>query len=224
MAKLRKVFAGGGLLTVLGLLVASALPAFAGYLKIANTYDDFQGVVFSSAWTYAFLIALVVITWVLTGVLGLLAGPKRWGLFAIVVGAVVGVLVCSPVDIVAMRGADAPGNPQRHRVVNLSGPLEELLTDRLDDRVRDKQAGETAVFVEEYVGRGKRGKADLTRRLDRSLRASDDDLSPGERRRVQDDVAAILETRRIDFETRLRRIARELYEAGLRDTVQALAR
>lgn len=211
------------LLAIPAVLVATALPAFAGYLKISNTYDDFQGEVFSSAWTYLFLLVLVLVTWALVGLLGFIVGPNLWGPFAVVVGAVVGVLVMSPLAIAPLRGADAPGHGERHRLVNLSGPLEELLTDKLDDRVRSKQDSETAAFVDAYLGRGKGAKADLTRRLDRSLRADDDDLSRGQRRRVKADVEAILRTRRVRFDTRLRRIARVLYEAGLRDTVQRLA-
>jgi hypothetical protein len=223
MAKLRELFGGTRLLTFGGVLVATALPVFVGYLKISNTYDDFQSEVFSCAWTYLFLLALVIATWVLVALLGFLVGPNWWAPFAIVVAAVVGVLISSPLAIVPLRGADAPGNRERDRLVNLTGPLEQLLTDELDEVVRSTQAMETAVFVDEYEGRGKRGKRDMLTRLERSLRAPDDDLSRGQQRRVKAEVRAILRTGRVGYDTRLLRIARTLYEAGLRDTVVELA-
>jgi hypothetical protein len=223
MAKLRELFGGTRLLTIGGVLVATALPAFVGYLKISNSYDDFQSEVFSCAWTYLFLLALVIVTWLLVALLGFLVGPNWWAPFAIVVAAVVGILISNPLAIAPLRGADAPGNRERHRLVNLTGPLEQLLTDKLDEVVRSTQAREAAVFVDEYVGRGKRGKRDMIRRLERSLRAPDDDLSRGERRRVEAQVRSILTTGRVGYDTRLLRIARTLYEAGLRDTVVELA-
>jgi hypothetical protein len=224
MAKLRKRATMRTLLVIPAVLVATALPVFVGYLKISNTYDDFQSEVFSSGWTYLFLLALVLVTWALIGLLGFIVGPNWWGPFAIVVAAVVGVLVSNPLAIAPLRGADAPGNAERHRLVNLAGPLEQLLTDRLDDLVREQQASETAMLRDEYAGRGRRGEADLTRRLQRSLRAPDDDLSRAQKQRVRARVKAILRTRTVRFDTRLRRVARVLYEAGLRDTVLRLAR
>ncbi|HEX8158507.1 MAG TPA: hypothetical protein VF526_14080 [Solirubrobacteraceae bacterium] len=223
MAKLRELFGGTRLLVIGGVLVATALPVFVGYLKISNTYDDFQSEVFSCAWTYAFLLALVVVTWLLVALLGFLVGPNWWAPFAVLVAAVVGILVSSPLAFAPLRGADAPGHGERHLLVNLPGPLEQLLTDRLDEVVRRAQARETAVLVDEYVGRGKRGKRELLRRLDRSLRAPDDDLSRGQRRRVKAGVRSILTTGKVGYDTRLLRIARMLYEAGLRDAVVKLA-
>lgn len=223
MAKLRELFGGTKLLTIGGVLVATALPAFVGYLKISNTYDDFQSEVFSSAWTYLFLLALVIVTWLLVALLGFLVGPNWWAPFAIVVAAVVGVLVSNPLAVAPLRGADAPGTATRYRLVNLPGPLEQLLTDELDEVVRSTQARETAVLVDAYVGRGKRGKRDLVRRLERSLRAADDDLSRARQRRVKAEVRSILATGKVGYDTRLLRIARALYEAGLRDTVMELA-
>jgi hypothetical protein len=224
MAKLRKLVAVKTLVAIPAVLVATALPVFVGYLKISNTYDDFQSEVFSSGWTYLFLLVLVLVTWALIGLLGFIVGPNLWGPFAIVVAAVVGVLISNPLAIAPLRGANAPGNPERYRLVNLTGPLEQLLTDRLDDRVRETQASETQVFLDEYLGRGKRGRAVLVRRLERSLRVADDDLSREQRARVRAKVKAILATRGVRFDTRLRRVARALYEAGLRDTVVQLAR
>lgn len=224
MAKLRKPGLGRKLAAIPALLVASALPAFVGYLKISNTYDDFQSEVFSSVWTYLFLLVLVLVTWALIGLLGFIVGPNWWAPFAIVVAAVVGVLVSNPLAIAPLHDADAPGHGERYRLVNLSGPLEQLLTDELDDLVRKKQVSETADFVDEYIARGTRGKADLVRRLRRSLRAADDDLSRAQSNRVKARMEAILRTRRVGYDTRLRRVARALYAAGLRDTVTQLAK
>jgi hypothetical protein len=166
----------------------------------------------------------VLVTWALIGLLGFIVGPNWWAPFAIVVAAVVGVLVSNPLAIAPLRGADAPGHGERYRLVNLPGPLEQLLTDELDEIVRKKQASETAVFVDKYIARGRRGKADLVRRLRRSLGAADDDLSRAESNRVDARVEAILRTRRVGYDTRLRRVARALYAAGLRDTVTRLAK
>ena len=155
-----------------GPVLIAIIIAIVTLVKVIKTYGDFWQEAFDAPIAVVLLVLLehrvggIVIFILLKAI-----SPKNKLAYAVVVALSISTFIAAPIAVSTFTGDEAAGEAESVKLSDLYNPLEKIVSEEIDEPVKETKREEIAALVARYDGKGKAGKALLEDRLDESLAA-----------------------------------------------------